>query len=387
MKIRILAAADRNNYGDLLFPLILREVFTRKIVDSNYTQIINYGIRNSNLQNFGALKTLSYKVLEKEIKTNDLIIIAGGEVLGGGWMNILRFFSSFWNKLYRTRITRGVLNKSGFVDSVFFLLYGSSKPFVLDGKSFRKAKIAYSSVGALGINSLMNKQKYRHYFENINLFSVRDKVSLSKILAKDISCNLVPDSAIIMSDLFTDTISHHISKDCENLGSMKYIFLQFGNNKEPDNLDKFIVELKTFSDRNNMSVILCPIGMALDHDDEVILRKIKKKEPAFIYFKPENLYETMFLLKNTSLYLGTSLHGFITAQSFNRPFFVFDEKVNKNEQYMGTWGVATTKSFGNFHDFDSIQKRIDKFDGPREKSGTDKQKRLVYDNLQRIFSL
>src|SRR5690606_23763771 len=110
------------------FPMIVFKVFEKQ-KHTPYSEIINYGIRRSDLGYFGALKTRSITDLKNDTKENDLIIVAGGEVLGGGWMNILRFFSPFWNKIYHNRLLRGVINRLQLLDTWKYLTVGSSKPF------------------------------------------------------------------------------------------------------------------------------------------------------------------------------------------------------------------------------------------------------------------
>ncbi len=381
--LRILSASDRNNYGDLLFPLIISEFLNK--CNNREIKLINYGIRDSDLKNFGALPTRSFNELVKNVDAKDTIVIAGGEVLGGYWLNILRFFSPFWNKIYHIRLLRGLIRKTNILDVFQSYFYSSSKPFILDGRKFKNKKIVYNSVGALGIKNLLKKRIYRNYFNNVSNLTVRDNVSLNNFKNINIKCRVVPDSAILMSDLLSPYIKENLSEECYNFSTLNYIFLQFGNNKEPDDLYRFIEELKVFAAKNNLKVLLCPIGLALDHDDEVILKRIKKIEDSFVYYTPQNLYETMFLIKESSIYLGTSLHGFITAQSFSVPFFVFDEKINKNEQYIDTWNVANTKCFGNYHDFEMIQKRMDEFNYEEEKLKTKAQKELVYNNLRKLL--
>ena len=61
MNIHVLSAGDRNNYGDLLFPIIIKKYLESKNIT---TSINNYGVIASDLSYFGALPTFS---------SNDLI--------------------------------------------------------------------------------------------------------------------------------------------------------------------------------------------------------------------------------------------------------------------------------------------------------------------------
>ncbi len=386
MNIHVLSAGDRNNYGDLLFPLIVKKyIFKYK---PTY-EFENYGIIVSDLSSFGALPTKSLTDLKNNIKnesTDSMIIVAGGEVLGGGdWLNILRFVSPLWDKINSIRVFRGLVKKTDILNRLSKNRYECSRPFILDGKVFQGKKVIYNAIGAISIRSLLSKKIYKNYFENIQYLSVRDQISKNNFNHFGIKPNLSPDSALIMSDLLNEDLVRNISVECQKIVSEKYIFLQLGNNKGPDDIKKFIEVIKKLSQKINAKVLLCPIGLALGHGDDVILKEIETLEKEFSYYEPKNLYETMFLLKNTEIYIGTSLHGMVTAQSFGRPYFLFTEKISKLKFYIETWNSANTNCFGDFYDYEEMLKRYSQYDLVFENKTLQNQKQMVYENFKRIF--
>lgn len=386
MKVRVLSASDRNNYGDLLFPIIIKQYMLSKNITADF---YNYGIVRSNLNYFKGLSTKSMKDLKSDIKKSkeeSIIIIAGGEVLGGGWLNIYRFVNEFWNKINHVKYIRAFVNKSNLLNNYLKYRLGSSRPFVLDGNIYRKNHIFYNSVGALGVKRLLQDKKYIKYFSEIGLLSIRDAVSKRNFDQNNIITKLVPDSALIMSDILIDDILPSISEECQKLSDEQYAFVQLAYNKGPNDLEKFGQTLNEFSKQNNLKIILCPIGLALDHWDDKILKLIKKNNSNFTYYDPKNIYEIMFLIKNCSIYLGTSLHGLITAQSFVRPIFVFDEKVDKIKYYIDTWFENPENYYGNFYDLTAMNKNFLEFDRVAESINTENQKKLIYANLSQIFS-
>ncbi|MAZ72732.1 MAG: hypothetical protein CMC70_06260, partial [Flavobacteriaceae bacterium] len=195
------------------------------------------------------------------------------------------------------------------------------------------------------------------------------------------------DSALIMSDLISSEFNYYVSKELLEIIKFKYAFVQFGNNKGPDNLNSFINNLKEFSNKNNLKIILCPIGLALDHSDDKLLKKIQKIEKDFLYYEPKNLYEIMFLIKESNIYIGTSLHGVITAQSFNKPFFVFPEKINKLKVYIETWFENAEKLFGEFDEFQKLQEHYFNFDYEKQKEDNKRQKQIIYEHYSKIFKI
>ena len=384
MKIKIFAASDRNNYGDLLFPLVIKKIVEKDF--PNY-KIENYGIINSDLSFFGALPTKSFKNLIKGIKEekNYKLIIAGGEVLGGGWINILRFLNPFWNIVFHTRILNTTLNRLKFLERLFGFRYGSSRPFVFDKNQKMFNQIYYNSVGALSVNRILKNEHTIQYFRNVALLSVRDEKSKALFDKTGIKTKLIPDSALIMSDLFQDEFHTEVSDYCKELSKEPYLILQLGSTKGPDDLNGFVNEIEKLSKELNLKIILCPIGLALDHGDDIILKKIGDLNTELKYYHPGNVFEIMYLISRSKIYLGTSLHGLITAQSFNVPFFVFPQKITKIKTYIETWFDKPEDLHGDFFDSKKIKNRINSFDEQKEGEKVNAQKRMIYENLNAIL--
>ncbi len=386
--VKVFAASDRNNYGDLLFPILIKKFLEKEKVDFVFT---NYGIIKSDLSFFGALPTLPFKELVKNSHSttdNSYIIIAGGEVLGGGWLNLYRFVNEFWNKIYHNRYTRFLVNRTSILERYSLRFNHSSKPFILDGKRFKDKKIVYNAIGAQGAKKMLSLNKsYIKYFKDVSYLSIRDTTSKSHFDSFNIKNNLIPDSALLMSDLIDVEFEQYVSKECIDATAKKYTFVQLGNNKGPNELQVFIDNLKKFSQQNDLKILLCPIGLALDHSDDILLKSIQKSNPEFLYYHPKNLYEIMFLLKESSIYIGTSLHGVVTAQSFHKPFFVFPEKIPKLKIYVDTWFKDSDKWYGKFDEFDKLQKLYSEFDVAKQTIETNRQKQIIKSHYSKIFGI
>lgn len=384
MNLHILAASDRNNYGDLLFPLVVT-----KIVNSNnykFDKIFNYGIIESDLTDFGALKTLSFDKLKSNYQEGDYIIIAGGEVLGNTWFNIYRYLDRRVSYINKNRVLRRlVLSFQGLIEKRFYNKCGSTYPFILDG--FKNVNIVYNTIGgATVVNQMKKYSRVSQYFHNVKYLSVRDINTYSAFNDNSIETNLCPDSALIMADLFGDGLEVKISKDVLAYRNKKYVFLQFANKKGPDDLSDFLGKIKKFTIEKGLEVVLCPIGIALDHDDSEILEKIKSLEPDFHYVFPRNLYEIMYLIKASKMYIGSSLHGVVTAQSFNVPYFAFTEKIPKLDIYIKTWNQENSHlKTVKFSDWNNIYKAYESYDFEKERSKIAREKELVYKNFDQMF--
>ena len=99
---------------------------------------------------------------------------------------------------------------------------------------------------------------------------------------------------------------------------------------------------------------LCSIGTALGHSDDIALAKIysslRHKDKACFVCSP-SIYDIMWLVKHSALYVGTSLHGTITALSFEVPFVAHGPIKLKN--YLETWCKEKKSMFTEEKDLES----------------------------------
>lgn len=381
--IHFLSASDRINYGDLLFPIIFK-----KYAEANNFKInfFNYGIAKSDLSDYGAIPTSSYLKLLKNVENvqGGKLVVGGGEVFFANWNKLYSFINPVYFKFNKYKIIKKLKLPK--------LLLANNKvevPFCPSLKELRNdtLKLYFSSVGGSFSGKLDDSYniKIKETLKSASLLSMRDNRSIASMKQIGLNANLVPDSAIIMSDFFTkktlaDLISLKPLKPTD-----RYIFLQVGNFKGPQNVEQFALELRELSAELELHVVLCPIGKAAGHEDHLILQQIKSYDDSFNYIDPKSIFDVMYLIANSSLYLGTSLHGMITAQSFSVPFICLNKKLVKVSSYLKTWIHESMDCL----EFDEIYKATDIFkewDSVFVHKQTLKQKQLVRNNLNFILS-
>ena len=81
-----------------------------------------------------------------------------------------------------------------------------------------------------------------------------------------------------------------------------------------------------------------------------IYNLLKRKDNVLLVTFP-NIYDIMWLIKHSALYVGTSLHGTITALSFEVPFVAHGPVKLKN--YLETWCKGNKTMFTEEKDLDS----------------------------------
>src|SRR5690606_24873007 len=106
--------------------------------------------------------------------------------------------------------------------------------------------------------------------------------------------------------------------------------------KGPDDLKRFVQDINLFKEKG-FEIICSPIGLAPGHNDNIILKKLCNADKSWHYLEPKTIDDTIYLISKSSLYIGTSLHGAITAFSYNKPFIGLNKKVKKLDSYIQTW--------------------------------------------------
>lgn len=335
-KLFILAPNDRFNYGDLLFPHIL-DFYFKDIVD----ELVFCSTTESNLSKFGGIPTYSFHSLyEVNATDQNYLIVGGGDSLCISWMQVLSFvdkkidwFTALDHKLH-THLFFKTYTQLRYRYKTFF-------PFSIGKNELRNfTKVMYNSLGGSMLEfhrDLLDNPRVIEVLRNVDYLSLRDTQTSAILNSKGIKNVVVPDSAILMSDVFSEvSLARNLSVDSNRFQNKKYLFFQ--TNLYFLNLDAYVALIEKIIDKYQLGICLCPIGTASGHSDDIALAKIynllKRKDNVLLVTFP-NIYDIMWLIKHSALYVGTSLHGTITALSFGVPFVAHGPLKLKN--YLETW--------------------------------------------------
>jgi len=353
--VLILGAFDRFNYGDLLFPIIIEKQLTTYGYDFD-PQF--FGIVRSDLSAVGGKPTQNIRDFYRICDTAEgrtSVIVAGGEAVAVTWNSLLLSL----NKLFKsTHRFHGRL--AGIVDLNTLarrILGGKTElPFVLTKTDFRKTdQVIYNSLGGSELDpAIFDRfpelaQRLRH----ADYFAVRDRATQEKLQSHGIFTQLFPDSAILMSKFFPlETLVRLASAAVQQYVAQNrrsYMFFQVKYNHAKSNEMLIADQLDRITAGLNLSLCMCPIGIALNHDDHLAVRRIapRLKSKAMV-FDAVSIWDVMYLIANARVYAGTSLHGAITAMSYAIPYVGLE--VTKLNSYLATWGVGMLRQsvqFGN----------------------------------------
>jgi hypothetical protein len=343
-KILVIGAFDRYNYGDLLFPLIIEKQLNTYGKDFKFRF---FGLIESDLSKEGGLPTEDLQAFYQACQNpNDKVhvIVAGGEALGVTWHSLWSALNKTYQKIHRyhIRISK-IIDLNGIARRV---LGGKTVlPFVFTKSDFPGVKsVILNSLGGSGLKKAQFEQ-YDFLKKKLNradYLAVRDKTTVANLKENGVKAQLFPDSAILMSEFYPNEIlEKQVTPDvgsfvAENKGT--YVFFQINKKTTVGKEDLIAAELDKIYENENVKICLCPIGKALNHDDHLALEDVKQrmKSPS-TYFDADNIWDIMYLIANSKCYIGTSLHGAITALSYAVPHVGL--KVEKLEAYLHTWGA------------------------------------------------
>ncbi|PZX59759.1 polysaccharide pyruvyl transferase [Algoriphagus ratkowskyi] len=343
-KVLIIGAFDRYNYGDLLFPLVIERQLSTYGENFHFEY---FGLIESDLSSVGGLPTKGLKKFYKACSDPSdpvNVIIAGGEALGVTWNSLYAALNPLFQRINKRHVkVNKVLNLNAWTKKI--LKGKTTLPFVFDKSDFAGVQsVTLNSLGGSGLGeAIFEKYDFlKEKLQNADYFAVRDQLTVDNLLENGVKADLFPDSAILMSEFYPmDFLRARVTKEVagyvdENAG--KYVFAQI-NKKTTRGHEQVIARgLDEIYLKEKIDICLCPIGKALDHDDHEALQELGHlMSSPHTYFDADNIWDIMYLLANAKCYVGTSLHGAITAMSFAVPHVGL--KVEKLGAYLATWGV------------------------------------------------
>ena len=342
----ILSPNDRYNYGDLLFSYIIKY----KLKDY-YDEFVNIATIDNDLTKVGGEKVHSLSYLYNCEKNGDSdLMLAGGESLMTDWVtcyksiyksvNIPLLLSCLCFIAYRLSARYGLTIRNYYGRRKFA---GKTKfPYSISKDEIKKiGHIFYNSIGGISLSSdIFPKSKIRD-LQKIDYIAVRDEQSFNVLKGKNVIVNLVPDTAILLSEVFPlNDLEKNVSKaTIKYTQGKKYMVFQINKKIGEKKYKKICESLRACGQKLNIDICLCPIGYAPNHDDPEILKKMYQELGPGIstLFGDNTIWDIMYLIAKSSFFIGTSLHGVITAMSYAVPYLGLYGK--KTQSYIKTWGI------------------------------------------------
>jgi len=348
-KIALLAACDRFDYGDLVFPVIMEAILRRYHCRA---ELDFYSTWASDWSRFGGKPTRSLSALFKPTAMPDgsILIFAGGDILG-------ETFATTVQTLLPAAFTFGLTqlaNRFGLGPREAFCRYLAGVelefPWIIAPEDFgSRVRIVYNSVSGTGLRylSVDALRRIRAKLGKASFLSVRDSLTRAKLGGIDPvpTLRLAPDCVVLLSYIYPlAELEAKISPHTRFLGAaLNQDYLCFQINKRYGNpqIRLLTAELEGIHRRYGLSTLLLPAGRARYHEDPAPLARLAKtiRTPAVYAGTSLTIYDIMYLIARARVFVGTSLHGSITALSYAVPHLGLTESIPKLASFLETWDL------------------------------------------------
>lgn len=338
--IYVFGAFDRYNYGDLLFVKILKFFLSEKGFDNSRMKFL--GLVDVDLRRIGGDEVEIFSKYITKFNPEDVLIVAGGEVLGA---RIEVLYHYIYNNpllllMWKCEKRFSIAGLSSYYYRKRLNL-NTNYPYELSSKKLG-CKIIYNAVGGVPANP--------HILNDALYFSVRSpnaQKHLNDCKSQfDHDCKLYPDSVAIMSEYYNmEAVRLNVSK--ENLSLIdefdgNYISFQIKKSYYNDHRMDLIRQIEQLSKETSYAIIFVPIGIALGHEDVYACEQLCEEiETTSHVLKPESIFDIMYGIVKSKLFIGTSLHGNITAMSYDVPHMGLGPM--KLDEYLKTWAGGIQK--------------------------------------------
>lgn len=394
--LAIYGATDRFNYGDLLFPIVVNWMATSSTIN---VTVKNYAVADSDFSTQGALptKALSCALNTGEIDSCNHFVVAGGQVLDARWTSIIGYLLGpnadlsmrAMRKLCGERLTDAMGRRKAGIP------WG--QPFVVPHDALpRHTTYSYNAVGGAEIEQL--HPEYLHTLikslQAASYVSVRDQATYDALVRQGVESELAPDSAMVMSMAFPKSelktrlrpaIRQYIDESRNT-----YLVFQIGKKFLRGREQQIARTIEGVARAQGLKILLLAIGTATAHEDDIALANIKKhlnRDVLVAEVFDGSVWEIMALIADAAIYIGTSLHGAITAMSFGVPHLAFTSEVRKLQEFLLTWGIPQKTSYlpitGNLQ----ICAEVLSISGYQRKNLADKLVNMAENSLRRAVNL
>jgi len=337
------AASDRENYGDLLYPVIVRKMLESRgfTEDIHYYSFLDGPAPGDSGYNITCIQEL----LDAKTALLSSLIIGGGDILRTDTGTL----ASHYKYIYRQRIGHPILhwigekylNKPTVVDKFLqrYMSYDAPGPFLLDTRDFPGIGAAYfCSCGAPLDFSAEEKNRVRDVLDNAAFLSVRDRQSRDKLLAAGVTREIhaVPDLILTLSDYFDPATERSKGRNLLRLfgvdtGKRIVSFQCMPHAGEP--MEEIVAQLSRYRERAGVEIVLLPLGYC-HSDDRFLKRLCRESGGVFRYVGVRSIFDMLSVLAASDLFIGTSMHGNITALSYGIPHLFGPILVDKAEGFL-----------------------------------------------------
>jgi len=347
LEVGQLGTFDVENYGDLLYPVLLERMFRQR---NDTGKIRRFSLMGSkSLQDSRYDTRPIQQLFASQLELPHTLIVGGGDLLRTDWHTVASHYrsicsqqngqssTSLWQRLFKKRSNRELEADHEFRHH--YMNYPAVGPFIIEPDGILKIKsVAYCSCGVPFPFDKALKHRIADTFNKSVFLYVRDHQSRDALLQAGVKCEIHvgPDLVTALSDFFDAAQEREKGRAMlEDRGvDIQRRILCFQSHPQSRKKNTEVVkQLKSYQRRTGCEVVLLPLGSC--HGDRKYLKRLAQYSGgAFKYVELVSIYDIIAVLAACDVFLGTSLHGNITAFSFGIPHVFGPIQVAKREGFL-----------------------------------------------------
>jgi hypothetical protein len=309
LPVVLFGAFDRHNFGDMLFPHIAARMLMGR--DVRVAGLVARDLRAQGGHRVQALRQLHDRAVD--------VLHVGGEILTCDAWDAAVMLQS--NHDAQRIIASQQYDRSEWAQHR--LGTRELAPYVVSKDAWPRAtRVLFNAIGGVTLDDCddgMRNEILAKLFRADDI-SVRDLHTQALLAKSGIEARLAPDCAVMVAELFGDTIRAHASKQAvariREAAPRGYLAVQFSADFGDDaTLDQIAAQLDRAAHTQDLAIVFFRAGAAPWHDDLACFERTaaRMRAPSVHLFDSLNIWDICALLAYSRGYLGSSLHGRIVA--------------------------------------------------------------------------
>ena len=394
LKIGQLCTCDVDNFGDLLYPIIFQKLVAKEGIRSAVVPLSFFQGAAPSAAGYEVQGIRT--VLKSRRQVFSRLVIGGGDILRTDVDTLATHYQSqlaarmrdhFW-----MRMKKRIFGKSHLTNEFNKTVAGYSPiaPFILDRANHPNVgPIAYCSCGVPFRFHPKDFPAIRAAFEAAAFVYVRDSPSAAKLReaggTRDIEVS--PDLIVTLSD-FADKDEER-RKGIALLAShgvdtKKDIICFQSCPQTPEKEAQLLEQLTTLKKKSEAEIILLPMGYC--HGDDLFLQNLAERSNGdLVCVNTRSIHAIISVIAACKLFVGTSMHGNITAFSYGIPHLFGPIPVAKIEGFLNAVKLDTDFQLESWLQLADRQAAIRRLPQDYFAIRADAAKRAVYQTLRNMF--
>lgn len=393
--------SDIDNYGDLLYHVIFKKLVERQGYNQN---IAAYGFLEGQAPcGAGYYVNDINKVLRYGKEKLTHLVVGGGDIFRADTLMLASHYAAIEADRNTPSLTQKITSKmkktlfgiSEDPNKIFiekYINYGAAAPFIINRNNYRDiGSLIYFSIGVPFGFDLDQRKAVKESIESADYVYLRDEQSKNKLVDAGVTKHLhvAPDAIVVLSDFFDKVTEiengkkiiaeHGLPVDKE------YICVQsiYQQPQAEEELVKALLDINAITSKN---IFLMPIGFC--HNDDIYLKRIADKTKGVCkYVEPKSIFDMISLIAASSLFIGTSMHGNITAFSFGIPHLFGPIAIDKAEGFLDIVGLGRESKLAAWSDSAQRITQLENQSTDHLELLVSKAKGAVYDTFAQMYSI